>query len=132
MCQLVKAPLLGTPLIHRDPMMPKVTSRQLYALHAIEELAKRFCTKLDRQQGDVQFFNNLSIMHARGAYQGSAGKPSTRHLLRMFLRDPANAWEKPARFRHNFDDPFTADRPQNLPVIDNDPWRIISGRESHG
>lgn len=132
MCQLVKAPLLGTPLIHRDPRMPKVTSRQLHALNAVEKLAKRFCTQLDRQQGDVQFFNNLSIMHARGAYQGSTGNPSTRHLLRMFLRDPANAWEKPARFRHNFDDPFTADRPQNLPVIDNDPWRIISGRESHG
>jgi hypothetical protein len=50
----------------------------------------------------------------------------------MFLRDPKYAWEKPALFRHNFDDPFTPGRQQNLPVIDNDPWRIISGRESHG
>jgi hypothetical protein len=50
----------------------------------------------------------------------------------MFLRDPANAWEKPADFRSNFEDPFTPGRPQNLPIIDNDPWRIISGRESHG
>ncbi|KAJ4369025.1 hypothetical protein N0V83_006107 [Neocucurbitaria cava] len=131
-CQLVKAPLLGTPLIHRDPTMPVVTKKQMHAMHAVEELAKRFCTKLDRQQGDIQFVNNLSIMHARGAYRGNNGKPSTRHLLRMFLRDPANAWGKPVRFRNNFDDPFAVGRPQNLPVLDSDPWRLISGRESHG
>ncbi|KAH6512419.1 hypothetical protein HBI07_253000, partial [Parastagonospora nodorum] len=125
MCQLVKAPLLGTPLIHRDPSMPTVSDKQMHAMHAVEELAKRFCTKLDRKQGDIQFINNLSVMHAREAYRGAQGKPSTRHLLRMFLRDPQNAWEKPARFRNNFDDPFTPGRPQNLPVIDNDPWRII-------
>ncbi|KAH8717057.1 hypothetical protein GQ44DRAFT_712797 [Phaeosphaeriaceae sp. PMI808] len=132
MCQLVKAPLLGTPLIHRDPCMPNVSNKQMHAMHSVEELAKRFCTKLDRKQGDIQFVNNLSIMHARKAYQGNRGKSSTRHLLRMFLRDPENAWAKPARFRSNFDDPFTPGRQQNLPVIDSDPWRIISGRESHG
>tara|TARA_R110002003_G_scaffold9_14_gene467 strand:- start:5072 stop:5410 length:339 start_codon:yes stop_codon:yes gene_type:complete len=112
--------------------MPVVSDKQLHAMHAVEALAKRFCTKLDRKQGDIQFINNLSIMHARAAYNGSSGRPSTRHLLRMFLRDPEYAWEKPALFRHNFDDPFTPGRLQNLPVIDNDPWRIISGRESHG
>lgn len=131
-CQLVKAPLIGTPLIPRDARMPSLTAAQLHALHAVEALAKRFCTQLDRQQGDVQFINNLSIMHARGAYRGSKGQPSSRHLLRMFLRDPANAWEKPTRCRTNFDDPFAKGRLQNLPVVDNDPWRIISGRESHG
>lgn len=132
MCQLVKAPLLGTPLIQRDPSMPKVTAKQMHALSAVEELAKRFCIKLDRQAGDIQLFNNLSIMHARGAYQGTGGEASKRHLLRMFLRDSANAWEKPARFRNNFDDPFAPGRQQNLPVEDTDPWRLISGRESHG
>ncbi|OAK98102.1 Clavaminate synthase-like protein [Phaeosphaeriaceae sp. SRC1lsM3a] len=131
-CQLVKAPLLGTPLIQRDPHMPSVTAQQMHAMHVVGELAKRFSSKLDRKQGDIQFINNLSIMHAREAYRGSNGKPSTRHLLRMFLRDPENAWEKPARFRNNFEDPFTPGRQQNLPVIDNDPWRLISGRESHG
>lgn len=132
MCQLVKAPLVGTPLIHRNPAMPVVTAKQMHAMHVVQELAKRFCTTLNRRQGDMQFLHNLSIMHARGAYYGKNGEPSTRHLLRMFLRDPTNAWEKPTRFCHNFQDPFSSGRPQNLPVIDNDPWRIISGRESHG
>lgn len=131
-CQLVKAPLLGSPQIQRDPSMPNVTERQMYAMHAVQDLAKRFSTKLDRKQGDIQLINNLSIMHAREAYQGTNGKASTRHLLRMFLRDPGKAWEKPTRFRSNFDDPFTPGRPQELPIIDMDPWRAISGRESHG
>ncbi|RMZ74193.1 family Taurine catabolism dioxygenase [Pyrenophora seminiperda CCB06] len=131
-CQLVKAPLLGTDTIPRHVGMPKVTAKQLHAMHAVEELARRFCTKVDRQQGDIQFLHNLNIMHARAAYRGINGCASTRHLLRMFLRDSTNAWEKPASCRNNFDDPFTPGRRQNLPVLDLDPWRTISGRESHG
>ncbi|KAF1929362.1 Clavaminate synthase-like protein [Didymella exigua CBS 183.55] len=131
-CQLVKAPLLGSPRIQRDTSMPKVSDKQMYSMHVIQNLATRLSTKLDRKQGDIQFINNLSIMHAREAYQGTNGKASTRHLLRMFLRDPGNAWEKPSRFRNNFDDPFTPGRSQQLPIIDMDPWRAISGRESHG
>jgi hypothetical protein len=101
-------------------------------MQAVEGLAKRFCTKVDRQQGDIQFFHNLSIMHARAEYRGVSNCASTRHLLRMFLRDPANAWDKPDNWRKSFEDPFISDRQQSLPVFDTDPWRIISGRESHG
>lgn len=111
--------------------MPVLSPEQMHALHVVEGLAKRFSTKLDRQQGDIQFFNNLSIMHARSAY-GGKNQRSTRHLLRMFLRDPENEWEKPASFKNNFDDPFVGGRRQELPVVDSDPWRKISGRESHG
>lgn len=131
MCQLVKAPLLGSPRIPRDPSMPTLTEDQKHALQAVEETAKQVGTKLDRQKGDIQFINNLSMMHARSAY-GNGQEPSTRHLLRMFLRDPENEWEKPSDFRVNFDDPFAHDREQNIPVKDFDPWRKISGRESHG
>jgi hypothetical protein len=111
--------------------MPALTDKQLHALHVVQSLAKQFATKLDRQTGDIQYLNNLSIMHARAAY-GKKGERSTRHLLRMFLRDPENEWEKPASWRHNFDDPFTPGRYQELPVLDLDPYGKISGRESHG
>lgn len=111
--------------------MPNLTAQQLRALAAVETLAKRFATKLHRRRGDVQFVNNLSILHARSAY-GNPGERSSRHLLRMFLRDPAFAWEKPASFQSNFDDPFAPGREQHIPILDLDPWRKISGRESHG
>jgi hypothetical protein len=112
--------------------MPCLTVAQQHALNSVEALARRFCTKLDRRQGDLQFVNNLSTLHAREAYRGQGGGASTRHLLRLFLRDPANAWEKPAAFRAKFDDPFVPGRVQTLSVIDLDPWRAIGGRDSHG
>ena len=113
--------------------MPSLSTEQLHALRVVEDLAQRYCTKLDRRNGDIQFINNLSIMHARSAYGGNpAQRRSTRHLLRMFLRDPRNAWTKPPSYLHKFDDPFEKGREQNLPILDTDPWRKISGRESHG
>ncbi|KAF2017332.1 taurine catabolism dioxygenase TauD [Aaosphaeria arxii CBS 175.79] len=129
--QLVKAPLLGSPRIPRDPSMPSLTTEQMHALEVVEELARKFSTKIDRQVGDIQFIHNLSILHARSAY-GANGQRSSRHLLRMFLRDPERMWEKPATCRNNFDDPFAPGRHQELPILDLDPWRKISGRESHG
>jgi len=111
--------------------MPALSAAQHHALHAVEHLAKKHCAQLDRQKGDMQFVNNLSIMHARSAY-GSSAKRSTRHLLRMFLRDPENEWVKTGAYAKNFDDPFLPGRRQELPVVDSDPWRRISGRESHG
>ena len=132
-CQLVKAPLQGTPLLPRDARMPPMSAMQEHALQSVEQLARRFCTTLNRRQGDVQFLHNLSVLHARSAYRPAVpGMSSDRHLLRMFLRDPERAWHKPATFRASFDDPFAQGRVQNLPVVDSDPWRIISGRESHG
>lgn len=130
-CQLVKAPLLGSPRIPRDPTLPMLSADQKHAIEVVEQLAKKFCSKLDRKTGDIQFINNLSIMHARSAY-GNKNKRSSRHLLRMFIRDPVNAWEKPLTCRTNFDDPFDRTRPQEIPIVDLDPWRKISGRESHG
>ncbi|KAL5374153.1 hypothetical protein PMIN06_011970 [Paraphaeosphaeria minitans] len=131
MCQLVKAPLLGGLHIPRDPSMPDLSKEQMHAINSVQEVAQKVCAKLDRQQGDIQLINNLSVMHARTAY-GKTNEPSTRHLLRMFLRDPKNAWDKPDAWKHNFDDPFNPGRRQEIPIRDFDPWRKISGRESHG
>lgn len=131
MVQLVKAPLLGSPHIPRDVGMPSLSPAQLHAIETVETLARRFSTKLDRRQGDIQFINNLSIMHARSAY-GAGNQRSSRHLLRLFLRNPDDAWEKPMAWRKKFDDPFIPDRHQDLPILDLDPWRKISGRDSHG
>lgn len=110
--------------------MPDVSAEQLHAMKAIEDVAKRFSVKVDRQNGDIQYINNLGIMHARSAYGGT--ERSSRHLLRMFLRDPENMWEIPSTYQAKFDDAFAEGREQNLPVEDSDPWRKTSGRYCHG
>lgn len=42
----------------------------------------------------MQFANNLSIFHARDGFTNTEEKQ--RHLLRLWLRDPDNAWETPS------------------------------------
>lgn len=132
-CQLVKAPLLGSPQISRSADAPKLSGAQLDALQVVEEIARKHCVEIDRADSDIQFVNNLSIMHARSAYIAKVGvQGKARHLFRMFLRDPGLAWRKPVGFEENFERPFKKGREQELPVTDLDPWRKVSGTESHG
>lgn len=112
--------------------MPLLSSEQLHAIQVVEDTARRLGAKLDRVDGDIQFIHNLSIMHARSAYESKSEGAAKRHLLRMFLRDPEFAWDTPASWSNKFDDPFEPGRRQELPVIDTDPWRKISGCDSHG
>ncbi|KAF2116777.1 hypothetical protein BDV96DRAFT_490595 [Lophiotrema nucula] len=130
--QLVKAPLEGTPRIPRSPSMTPLTSSQKHAMSTVQALAAKYGTKLTRQAGDIQYINNLGVLHARDAYEGAkAGVPSTRHTLRMFLKDDRRAWAKPESYRARFDNPFQK-RKEEFTIVDLDPWRKISGRESHG
>jgi hypothetical protein len=129
-CQLVKAPLLGTPRLPRHKTMPKVSAEQVHAMEVIENVAKRFSIKIDRRNGDIQYINNMSMMHARSAYGNT--ERSSRHLLRMFLRDPKNMWIGPSTYEAKFNDAFMEGRPQELPVLDSDPWRKTSGQYCHG
>ena len=110
--------------------MPKVSAEQIHAMEVIENVAKRFSIKVDRRNGDIQYINNMSMMHARSAY-GSTER-SSRHLLRMFLRDPEMMWVGPSTYEAKFNDSFTEGRPQELPVLDSDPWRKTSGQYCHG
>ena len=133
MFQIVKAPLVGTPLLPRHHTMPDLTKTQYHALERVNELAKRFAAPLDRKVGDIQLIHNLSVLHARSKYGlSSNGEVSKRHLYRMFLRDPENAWKKPEICREQFDDPFTPGRQQEIPSRDTDAYQKISGMESHG
>jgi hypothetical protein len=110
--------------------MPKVSAEQVHAMEVIENVAKRFSIKIDRRNGDIQYINNMSMMHARSAYGNT--ERSSRHLLRMFLRDPKNMWIGPSTYEAKFNDAFMEGRPQELPVLDSDPWRKTSGQYCHG
>jgi len=48
----------------------------------------------------VQFANNLSIFHARDGFTNTEDKQ--RHLIRLWLRDPENAWETPEPLRERW------------------------------
>ncbi|KAJ5837909.1 uncharacterized protein N7525_003097 [Penicillium rubens] len=80
---------------------PPITEAQAEALDALHFLAEEHSAALDFQKGDVQYVNNLSIFHARNGFRDEPGKE--RHLLRLWLRDPENAWETPRELQERWD-----------------------------
>ncbi|KAJ5351396.1 hypothetical protein N7452_000370 [Penicillium brevicompactum] len=85
----------------RSKDIPPITEAQAEALDALHFLAEKHRAVLDFQKGDVQYVNNLSIFHARNGFKDAPGKQ--RHLLRIWLRDPENAWETPQPLQHRWD-----------------------------
>ncbi|KAF2238022.1 Clavaminate synthase-like protein [Viridothelium virens] len=100
------------------------------ALATVQATAERLCIKLDRQPGDLQFVNNFSVLHARDKYTNSSSKG--RHMLRLGLRDPENAWEVPEQWRGLFDELFQV-RPEDQTIFatDVDPWELTTASINH-
>ncbi|KAE8422528.1 hypothetical protein BDV36DRAFT_310890 [Aspergillus pseudocaelatus] len=90
---------------------------QMEALDALHFLAEKFHVAMELKKGDMQFINNLSMVHARNSYVD--GPDSRRHLLRLWLRDPQNAWVTPEPMRNRadriYDEKFRRG-PQTFPV----------------
>ncbi|KJX97446.1 hypothetical protein TI39_contig490g00005 [Zymoseptoria brevis] len=93
---------MGLP---RSSDIPPITEAQAEALDSLHFLAEKHAVTLDFQQGDVQYVNNLSIFHARDAFKDTTDQQ--RHLVRLWLRDPENAWQTPEgltqRWAHIYD-----------------------------
>lgn len=55
----------------RPSTIPPITEAQAEALDALEFTARENCISMDLQKGDVQYINNLSILHARDGFADS-------------------------------------------------------------
>ncbi|KAI0181147.1 Clavaminate synthase-like protein [Hypoxylon sp. FL1284] len=84
---------VGFGALPRSPDIPPITEAQAEALDTLHFLGEKFCVNTDFQKGDMQFVNNLAIFHARDGFTDTPDK--RRHLLRLWLRDPENAWPTP-------------------------------------
>ncbi|KAJ5097253.1 hypothetical protein N7456_007974 [Penicillium angulare] len=85
----------------RSADIPPITEAQAEALDTLHFLAEKHRATLDFQKGDIQYVNNLSIFHARNGFVDGPGKE--RHLLRIWLRDPENAWKTPEPLQPRWD-----------------------------
>ncbi|KIH93273.1 taurine catabolism dioxygenase TauD [Sporothrix brasiliensis 5110] len=95
----------------RSSDIPAITEAQAEALDAVHYTAERNAVALHFRRGDIQFANNLSIFHARGAFTDSPEKQ--RHLLRLWLRDPENAWPTAAALQDRWDKLYDGVTPEN-------------------
>jgi hypothetical protein len=63
------------------------TPEQLAALDLVDEIATdaRFALKFITRPGEAVFFNNLTVLHNRTAFEDSAIDAEKRHFLRLWL-----------------------------------------------
>ncbi|KZM25446.1 uncharacterized protein EKO05_0008126 [Ascochyta rabiei] len=92
--QYARRTFTGFQGLPRSSDIPAITEAQAEALDALHFLAEKYAVSLNFKEGDVQFANNLSIFHARDGFTNTEEKQ--RHLVRLWLRDPENAWETPS------------------------------------
>ncbi|KAJ8117964.1 hypothetical protein OPT61_g960 [Boeremia exigua] len=91
--QYARRTFTGFQGLPRSADIPPITEAQAEALDTLHFLAEKYAVSLNFKKGDVQFANNLSIFHARDGFTNTEDKQ--RHLIRLWLRDPENAWETP-------------------------------------
>lgn len=90
-----RARITGTPSAPRPASLPPLTANQRAALDALHYAAMAHATEITLEPGDVVFFNNLGMMHARDGFVDDEERGFKRHLLRLILRDEGAAWELP-------------------------------------
>lgn len=67
----------------KTPLSPQ----QVAALDLVDEISmdERFALKFITRPGDAVFFNNLTVLHNRSAFEDSAVEAEKRHFLRLWL-----------------------------------------------
>lgn len=72
-----------------------MTEDQAEVLDAVHFTAEKHCISLDCRRGDMQFWNNLALLHAREGFRDDPANGNARHLLRLWLRRENSPWKSP-------------------------------------
>ncbi|KAI3337240.1 TfdA family taurine catabolism dioxygenase TauD [Xylariaceae sp. AK1471] len=99
--QYARRYFVGFGALPRNANIPPITEAQAEALDTVHFLGEKFCVNTDFQKGDIQYVNNLAIFHARDGFTDTPEQQ--RHLLRLWLRDPENAWDTPKVLQWRWD-----------------------------
>jgi len=134
-----KRPLRGTKEEPRDKRLTPLTPAQEDALSTVDRLAFEHALPVEQQVGDMHFFNNLCILHARTAFidgpgpyrsEASCQKVMKRHLTRMIFRDDEMAWGIPAQLEETWRGFYDHDSSvERFPLLPK-PWEFsLSGHD---
>ncbi|TQN67358.1 Taurine hydroxylase-like protein SAT17 [Colletotrichum shisoi] len=101
---------VGFGALPRSSEIPPITEAQAEALDTLHFTGERFCVNTEFEKGDIQYVNNLSLFHARDGFVNQDEKQ--RHLLRLWLRGPENAWTTPEVLQKRWDQIYKGVRPE--------------------
>jgi hypothetical protein len=83
------------------PGVPPFTERQLAALEAYQDMAKRIYFDMDFRPGDVQILHNHVTLHTRTAFEDWPEPQRKRHLMRLWLAEDTGGRPVVSGFREN-------------------------------
>lgn len=78
--------------------VPRHSATLTAALDTFDELARDLSFAMDFRQGDIQLLHNHVIVHSRREFENHDDPALHRHLLRLWLVDPAGRPLPPAMF----------------------------------
>lgn len=81
--------------------VPPITTSQHVALDALHLTAETTALSIDLLPGDLEYFNNLTVFHARTASEDTPEE--TRHLLRIWLKNEEFRTEHGKKFQKRWD-----------------------------
>ena len=90
-----KRPLRGSKQEPRDRRLAPLSREQEAALAIIDHVTAENAISLKQEPGDMHFFNNLALLHARSAFRDGPEKAVQRHLTRLIFRNSELGWEIP-------------------------------------
>ncbi|KAH8171200.1 taurine catabolism dioxygenase tauD, tfdA family protein [Sarocladium implicatum] len=99
--QYARRYFVGFGALPRSEHIPPITEAQAEALDTLHFTGDKYCVNTEFQKGDIQYVNNLAVFHARDGFVDEGTKQ--RHLLRLWLRDPENAWQTPEVIQYRWD-----------------------------
>jgi hypothetical protein len=70
--------------------VPPMTPAQKEAVALYREIVEECAADMEFAPGDIQFLNNFVTLHTRRAYEDWPEHERKRHLLRLWLHDPAS------------------------------------------
>jgi hypothetical protein len=106
--QASRARLFGTAAKPRPLSIPPLSIKQIEAIDALHAIGQAVAFRFEFRSGDIFFFNNMRMMHARdGFIDGNEAENTTkRYLLRLILKDERNSseWEIPSEMETTWND----------------------------
>lgn len=101
-----RRPLFGNDSSPRTPDIPELSAAHVEAINAIHFAAENHALSMKLKSGDLLFWNNVALLHARTGFTDSAEK--RRHLIRLWLRDEqvTEEWQIPDELQATWSEGF--------------------------
>lgn len=101
MIQASRSRLYGIPTRPRPDCLPPLSTQQVEAVDSLHIVATEVARRFELRSGDMMFFNNMRMMHARDSFIDGEECDNTtkRYLLRLILKDDREAaiWDRPVQ-----------------------------------